>query len=97
MVRLEILQRISKRPLEDTNSGPAYCMLNQERQRYSSVSRYLSTLYRVRLFALQPLSAENSAEFLHADSSKALQRRAMKLISLDFSSSWESIYVYSKQ
>ena len=38
MVRLEILQRISKRPLEDTNSGPAYCMLNQERQRYSSLS-----------------------------------------------------------
>ena len=58
--------------------------------------RYLpSTLYRVRLFALQPLSAGNSPEFSEADNSKTMQHRAMNLTSLDFLVSCESIYVYT--
>ena len=56
----------------------------------------VSTLYRVRSLALQPLSAGNSAEFSQADNSKTIQRRAMNLTSLDSLASWESIYVYLK-
>ena len=39
----------------------------------------LSTLYRVRLLALQPLSAGNSAEFSQADNSKTIQPREINL------------------
>ena len=56
----------------------------------------VSTLYRVRSLALQPLSAGNSAEFSHADHSKTIQHRAINLTSLDFLGSCESIYVYIK-
>ena len=51
------------------------------------------TLYRVTLLAFQPIAAENSAENLHANNSKTIQRRAMNLTSLDFC---ESIFVYLK-
>ena len=43
----------------------------------------VSTLYRVRSLALQPLSAGNSTEFSEADNSETTQRRAMNLTSLD--------------
>ena len=56
----------------------------------------VSTLYRVRSLALQPLLAGNSAEFSHADNSKTIQHRAINLTSLDFLRSCESIYVYVK-
>ena len=56
----------------------------------------VSTLYRVRSLALQPLSAGNSAEFSQADISKTIQRRTMNLTSLDSLGSCESIYVYVK-
>ena len=56
----------------------------------------VSTLYRVRSLALQPLSAGNSAELLQADNSKTIQRRTMNLTSLDSLGSWESIFVYIK-
>ena len=55
----------------------------------------LVTSYLIGL-ALQPLSAENSAEFSQANNSKTIQRRAMNPTSLDFLSPWESIYVYFK-
>ena len=58
--------------------------------------RAVSTLYRVRSLALQPLSAGNSTEFSQADNSKTRQCRAIKLTSLDFLGSCESIYVYLK-
>ena len=45
--------------------------------------RAVSTLYRVRSLALQPLSAGNSAEFSQADNSKSVQLTAMNLISLE--------------
>ena len=54
--------------------------------------RAVSTLYRVRSLALQPLSAGNSAEFSQADNSKTVQPRAINLISLDSLGSCESIY-----
>ena len=55
----------------------------------------VSTLYRVRSLALQPLSDGNSAEFSQADNSKTIQRRAMSLTSMDsLGSCDESIYVY---
>ena len=41
---------------------------------------------------LQPISAENSTEFLQANNSKSVQHRAMNLTSLDFIGSCESIY-----
>ena len=56
----------------------------------------VSTLYRVRSLALQPLSAGNSTEFSQADNSKTIHRRAMNVASLDSLGSWESIYVYFK-
>ena len=56
----------------------------------------VSTLYRVRLLALQPLSAGNSSEFSQANNFKTIQHRAMALISLDSLGPWESIYVYFK-
>ena len=40
----------------------------------------VSTLYRVRSLALQPLSAGNSTEFSQADNSKTIQHRATILI-----------------
>ena len=43
----------------------------------------VSTLYQVRLLALQPLSAGNSAEFSQANDLKTIQSRAEKLTSLD--------------
>ena len=46
--------------------------------------------------ALQPLSAGNSTEFLQADNSKTIQRRAMNLTSLNPLGSCKSIYVYFK-
>ena len=55
--------------------------------------RAVSTLYRVRSLALQPLSAGNSAEFSKADNSKTIQRRATNLTSLESLGSCESIYV----
>ena len=55
-----------------------------------------STLYRVRLLALQPLSAGNSAEFSQADNSKTIQPREINLILLDSLGFCESIYVYFK-
>ena len=58
--------------------------------------RAVSTLYRVRSLALQPLSAGNSAEFSQADNSKTIQPREIYLTSLDSLGSWESIYVYFK-
>ena len=39
-----------------------------------------STLCRVRLLALQPLSAEKIAEFSRANKSKIIQGRAMNLL-----------------
>ena len=39
----------------------------------------VSTLYRVRSLALQPLSAGNSTEFSQADNSKTIQHRATNL------------------
>ena len=56
----------------------------------------VSTYHRVRLLALQPHSAGNSAEFSQADNSKTIQHRAMNLTSLDSLGSCESIYVYFK-
>ena len=56
--------------------------------------RAVSTLYRVRSLALQPLSAGNSTEFSQADNSKTIQPRAMNVTSLDSLGSCESIYVY---
>ena len=56
----------------------------------------VSTLYRVRSLALQPLSAGNSAEFSQADNLKTIQRRATNLTSLDSLGSCESIYVHFK-
>ena len=50
--------------------------------------------YRVRLLALQPLSAGKSAEFSEADNSKTIQPREINLTSLDSLGSCESIYVY---
>ena len=58
--------------------------------------RAVSTLYRVRSLALQPLSAGNSAEFSQADNSKTIKHREINLISLDSLGSCESIYVYFK-
>ena len=58
--------------------------------------RAVSTLYRVRSLALQPLSAGNSAEFSQADKSKTIQPREINLISLDSLCSRESIYVFFK-
>ena len=58
--------------------------------------RAVSTLYRVRSLALQPLSAGNSAEFSQADNSKTIQPREINLTSLDFLGFCESIYVYFK-
>ena len=58
--------------------------------------RAVSTLYRVRLLALQPLSAANFAEFSQADNSKTIQRRATNLTSLDSLGFCESIYVHFK-
>ena len=52
----------------------------------------MSTLYRVRSLALQPLSAE----FSQADNLRIVQRKAMNLTSLDSLGYWESIYVYFK-
>ena len=56
----------------------------------------VSTLYRVRLLALQPFSAGNASEISQADNSRTIQRRAMNLTSLDSLGSCESIYVYFK-
>ena len=56
----------------------------------------VSTLYRVRSLALQPLSAGNSTEFLQADNSKTVHPREINLTSLDFLGFCESIYVYFK-
>ena len=53
----------------------------------------VSTLYRVRSLALQPLSAGNSAEFSQADNSKTIQCKATNLSSLDSLGACESIYV----
>ena len=58
--------------------------------------RAVSTLYRVRSLALQPLSAGNSTEFSQADNSKTIQPREINLTSLDSLGSCESIYVYFK-
>ena len=58
--------------------------------------RAVSTLYRVRSLALQPLSAGNSAEFSQADNSKTVQPREINLTSLNSLGSCESIYVYFK-
>ena len=58
--------------------------------------RAVSTLYRVRSLALQPLSAGNSAEFSQADNSKTIQPREINLTSLDSLGFCESIYVYFK-
>ena len=58
--------------------------------------RAVSTLYRVRSLALQPLSAGNSAEFSQADNSKTIQRRATNFTSMDSLGSCESIYVHLK-
>ena len=55
----------------------------------------VSTLYQVRLLALQPLSAGNSTEFSQTGNSKTIHRM-MKLISLYYFGSWESIYIYFK-
>ena len=54
----------------------------------------VSTLYPVRLLALQPLSTRNSCLIFTTDNSKPIQRRALNLVSLDSLGSWESIYVY---
>ena len=56
----------------------------------------VSTLYRVRSLALQPLSAGNSAEFSQAQNSRTIQHRAINLTSMDSLGSWESIYVHFK-
>ena len=56
----------------------------------------VSALYRVRLLALQPLSAGNSAEFSHTDNSKTIQSREINLTSLDSLAFCESNYVYFK-
>ena len=45
--------------------------------------RAVSTLYRVRSLALQPLSAGNSAEFSQAGNSKTIQPTEINLTSLD--------------
>ena len=58
--------------------------------------RAVSTLYRVRSLALQPLSAGNSTEFSQADNSKIIQPREISLTSLDSLGSCESIYVCQK-
>ena len=58
--------------------------------------RAVSTLYRVRSLALQPLSAGNSAEFSQADNSKTIQPREINLTSLDSLGFRESIYIYFK-
>ena len=58
--------------------------------------RAVSTLYRVRSLALQPLPAGNSAEFSKAGNSKTTQRRSMNLTSLDSLGPCESIYMYFK-
>ena len=58
--------------------------------------RAVSTLYRVRSLALQPLSAGNSAEFSQADISKTIQPREINLTSLDSLGFCESICVYFK-
>ena len=58
--------------------------------------RAVSTLYRVRSLALQPLSAGNSAEFSQADNSKTVHPREINLTSLDSLGSGESICVYFK-
>ena len=58
--------------------------------------RAVSTLYRVRSLALQPLSAGNSTEFSQADNSKTIQPREKNLTSLDSLGSCESIYVHFK-
>ena len=58
--------------------------------------RAVSTLYRVRLLALQPLSAGNSAEFSQADNSKTIEPREINLTRLDSLGFCESIYVYFK-
>ena len=60
------------------------------------MQRAVSTLYRVRSLALQPLSAGNSAEFSQADNSKTVQPRVINLTSLDSLGSCESICVYFK-
>ena len=60
------------------------------------MQRAVSTLYRVRSLALQPLSAGNSAEFSQADNSKTIQPTEIILTSLDSLDSCESIYVYVK-
>ena len=56
----------------------------------------VSTLYRVRLLDLQPLSAGNTKEFSQADNSKTIQYRATNLTSLDSLGSCESIYIHFK-
>ena len=56
----------------------------------------VSTLYRVRSLALQPLSAGNSTEFSQANNSKTIQPREINLTSLDSLGSCESIYVNPK-
>ena len=58
--------------------------------------RAVSTLYRVRSLALQPLSAGNSAEFSQADNSKTIQSRATNFTSMDSLGSCELIYVHVK-
>ena len=59
--------------------------------------RAISTLYRVRSLALQPLPDGNSAEFSQADNSKTIiQHRATNLTSLDSLGFCESIYVHFK-
>ena len=44
----------------------------------------VSTLYRVRSLALQPLSAGTPAEFSQADNSRTIQRRAMNFYIIGF-------------
>ena len=56
----------------------------------------VSTLYRVRLLALQPLSAGNSTEFSEADNLKTMPSKATNLASLDSLGSCESISVHFK-
>ena len=56
--------------------------------------RAVSTLYRVRSLALQPLSAGNFTEFSQANNSKTIRPREINLTSLDSLGSCESIYVY---
>ena len=58
--------------------------------------RAVSTLYRVRSLALQPLSAGNSAKFSQADNLKTIQHRATNFTTMDSFGSCEPIYVHFK-